>query len=371
MHYPQKTVDPRKGLRSSRWKALEGLPNDERKRQEAIFELISTEGAYVRDLQLIVGTFLAKLIPLLDEKAITVVFANIEDILLTNTTFLSSLEDRQRDCRLYIDRIGDLIERYISKMGVYMQYCVNHSNAIQALQSLRTHKPELASLLQVLRDEDPMTRNLDLSSYLLVPMQRITRYPLLIKQILHYTSPSQDRPQIERSLQTSESLLGAINEHIREQEGRKRLEGLANRLWIEGQGFLQLTEPTRHLGPRILLKEGPVFKNNRKNKKLRLFLCNDLVFLTDLGGNVLYRTPMPLQSLAPLADTLNARDSHSFQLFQPYPRGGRAIVLRASSARECQAWVEEIENTRRKCVDAGERETRRRERKRRATVEGR
>ena len=34
--------------------ALDGIPPHERKRQEAIFELIATESAYVHDLQLIV-----------------------------------------------------------------------------------------------------------------------------------------------------------------------------------------------------------------------------------------------------------------------------------------------------------------------------
>jgi hypothetical protein len=33
---------------------------------------------------------------------------------------VSSLEERQRDCRLYIDKIGDLLEYHISQMGVYM-----------------------------------------------------------------------------------------------------------------------------------------------------------------------------------------------------------------------------------------------------------
>ena len=73
--------------------------------------------------------------------------------------------------------------------------------------------------------------------------------------------------------------------------------------------------------------------------------------------------PMPLTSLAPLTEMINARDSLSFQLFQPYPRGGRAIVLRASSAKECQVWVDEIESARRKCVEAGERAIRRASRK--------
>lgn len=84
--------------------ALESFPVNERKRQEAIFELINTEVAYVRDLQLIVevrfpfipsGTsrpltcrlqvFYSSMLEVLSQKEITVVFANIEDILLTNT----------------------------------------------------------------------------------------------------------------------------------------------------------------------------------------------------------------------------------------------------------------------------------------------
>ena len=73
----------------------------------------------------------------MSDKEITVVFANIEDILLTNTVsppfshsvhvfnsrvqaFLSSLEKHQKECRLYIDRIGDILLSHIPNMGVYM-----------------------------------------------------------------------------------------------------------------------------------------------------------------------------------------------------------------------------------------------------------
>lgn len=74
----------------------------------------------------------------LDEKATAMIFLNIEDILLTNTvrviaflglirdlsyflkSFLSTLEERQRDCRLYVDRIGDLLEKHMPNMAVYL-----------------------------------------------------------------------------------------------------------------------------------------------------------------------------------------------------------------------------------------------------------
>lgn len=103
--------------------------------------------------------------------------------------------------------------------------------------------------LQRLREE-PAVRNLDISSYLLVPskedpfmllvefimicfsVQRITRYPLLIKQILQYTEPDQDRELTERALHTAVRILNAINEAIREQEGRDRLRTLSQDLWI-------------------------------------------------------------------------------------------------------------------------------------------
>ncbi|KAG6326305.1 hypothetical protein ID866_12784, partial [Astraeus odoratus] len=136
--------------------ALEGIPKVERKRQEAIFELVSTEADYVRDLQLVVEVFYSPLIRTLGEASTSVIFCNIEDILLTNTAFLSALEERQRDCRLYIDHIGDLLQAHIPNMRVYLDYCVNQANAGKVLKSMRDSNPDLAATLQRLR-EDPTT----------------------------------------------------------------------------------------------------------------------------------------------------------------------------------------------------------------------
>ncbi|KAJ7500362.1 hypothetical protein B0H11DRAFT_1908822 [Mycena galericulata] len=297
--------------------ALEGIPTRERRRQEAIFELISTEVTYVSDLQLIVETFYSSMMPLLDPKAITVVFANIEDILLTNTTFMSSLEERQKECRLYVDRIGDILQNHMSNMAVYMEYCVNQGAAIKVLKSLRDSHPELASHLQRLK-EDPAVRNLDLSTYLLAPMQRITRYPLLIKQILHYTEPGDEANAIQKSIATSEKILDHINESIRDQEGRETLKRISQNLWI-GQG--------------------------------------DILVLTDASMKTLYRMPIPLNE-AQVKDVPGGRDDMAFQISLPYPRGGEAIGLRASSVRDCQLWMNEIEAASRKCLEAEKRAAR-------------
>ncbi|KAF7323342.1 hypothetical protein HMN09_00115100 [Mycena chlorophos] len=329
--------------------ALEGIPTMERKRQEAIFELIVTEETYVKDLQLIVESFYSSMMTILERKAITVVFANIEDILLTNTTFMSELEQRQKECRLYVDRIGDILQTHMVNMAVYMEYCVNQGNAIKVLKSLRDSNPELASHLQRLKDEN---RNLDLSSYLLAPMQRITRYPLLIKQILHYTETSlgEEYKAIEKSVTTAERILSHINESIRDLEGRETLKRISQNLWI-GQGRLDLTAPTRHMGARRLVKEGPLVKG-KSGRKLHGFLCSDILVLTDAGMKTLYRMPVPLNE-AQVKD--NSKDDRMFEIALPYPRGGDAVVLRAGSVRDCQLWMDAIDAAAKKCKEAEKR----------------
>ncbi|PPQ91776.1 hypothetical protein CVT25_000421 [Psilocybe cyanescens] len=293
--------------------ALDGIPPGERKRQEAIFELINTEVAYVRDLQLIVEVFYSSMLPLLSRKEITVVFANIEDLLLTNTAFVSSLEERQKDCRLYIDKIGDILLNHVPHMGVYMEYCVNQSTAIKVLQSLRDSNPELASHLQHLRDENPT--------------------------ILHYTEVGKEHDGIATARDMAEKLLEHINETIRDQEGYETLKKISQNLWI-GQGRLDLTAPTRFMGPRRLVKQGVLFKA-KSRKKLHGFLCSDILVLLDESMTNLYRMPIALAH-AQVKDGGKGMYDTAFTITQAYPRGGDAVALRALSARDCQQWVHEI-----------------------------
>lgn len=78
-----------------------------------------------------------------------------------------------------------------------------------------------------------------------------------------------------------------MNEAIRDQEGRERLREISKELWI-GQGRLDLTAPTRHLGARKLLKEG-VLSKAKSGRRLRAVLCSDILVLMDEGEKGLYR----------------------------------------------------------------------------------
>lgn len=148
---------------------LATMDDQERKRQEAMFELIATETTYVADVQLLVGVWYRRLMGLLDEQSLGVIFANIEDIMMFNSRLLSMLEERQKLCRLYIDTIADVLLDNLKDLDVYIPYCLNQENARRLLVQLRRQRPELDRELVSIRENEPAVRGLDLSSFLLEP----------------------------------------------------------------------------------------------------------------------------------------------------------------------------------------------------------
>lgn len=111
-------------------------------------------------------------------------------------------------------------------------------------------------------------------------MQRVTRYPLLLRQVLNYTRPDQDAAALEVALAIAQDMVTRINERVREAEAADRLRVLSDQLWVGGEGRIDLTAPTAYQGPRRLIKEGPVAKA-KSGRRLQMVLCNDIVLLIE------------------------------------------------------------------------------------------
>jgi hypothetical protein len=111
-------------------------------------------------------------------------------------------------------------------------------------------------------------------------VQRVTRYPLLLRQVLNYTQADQDQAQLEVALGIAQDMVTRINERVREAEATDRLRTLSEQLWVGGEGRIDLTAPTAYQGPRKLLKEGSVSKA-KSGRRLQMVLCNDIVILIE------------------------------------------------------------------------------------------
>ncbi|KAJ3139972.1 Intersectin 1 (SH3 domain protein) [Geranomyces variabilis] len=331
---------------------IQSIPPDERKRQEAIYELIATEQSYVRDLESICNAFYIPMLSMIPSTAIASIFCNIEDIKLVNAVILSDFEQLQAEQGYIIDGIGDLFCRHADSLTVYQTYCGNFGNALKVLQKLRVENPRLGEFLKREQRHNPLCRSLDLSSFLLQPMQRITRYALLLKQILHYTPKAHpDHPAVVRALAMAEKEAQLVNSAARERESREKLQEIQKVLDLtcDEEHKLDLAAPTRVLGPRVFIYEGDVTKN-KSGRKLHAYLFNDVLLLAQPKGkqerNIkghlwgLYRKPMPLNEII-------VRDSDKLGR-EPYPvdeccfqivHGPVTITLRAPSVAAKRKWV--------------------------------
>ncbi|CAG8781616.1 7151_t:CDS:10, partial [Gigaspora margarita] len=335
-------------------KILESISKEERKRQEAIYELITTEQIYLRDLQMIIKLFYGPLQNFLSEQELSTLFCNIQDILICNTTILSDLEQRQEEDAYFVSKVGDILLKHSENLTIYTKYCGNQLNASKFLQKKSSADKKFADFLKK-SQQDPQLGSLDLSSFLLKPLQRITRYPLLIRQILHYTSKDNiDHQNMMQALHKAEKILEETNEAAREQENRLKLNEITNLVELESlEEKLDLTSMTRLVGKRQFILEGPL-KKAKSGRNLYSYLFNDILLLcysnkkaTAKGHKYsLYKPPIPLNEIF-VKDKEIGLDETCFQVVHIQD----VINLRANNVSVKRQWVNQLETASGYCLE--------------------
>ncbi|MGH0151225.1 UNVERIFIED_CONTAM: hypothetical protein FKN15_042703 [Acipenser sinensis] len=264
--------------------SLDTMSPIERKRQGYIHELIETEERYMDDLQLVVEVFQKPLTESekLTESEMGMIFVNWKELIMSNFELLKALRERKKmgGEKMPVQMIGDILAAELSHMQAYIRFCSCQLNGAAILQEKTDEQPEFKDFLKRLAT-DPGCKGMPFSSFLLKPMQRITRYPLIIKNILENTSETYpDYTHLKQALERAEELCSQVNEGVRKKENSDRLEWIQTHIQCD-----ELTEQlifnslTNCLGPRKLLHSGKLYKT-KSNKELYGFLFNDFLLLT-------------------------------------------------------------------------------------------
>ncbi|XP_072002307.1 rho guanine nucleotide exchange factor 37 isoform X2 [Engystomops pustulosus] len=187
----------------------------------AVVELISTEESYVKSLQLLTSSIQPSLkkFPDIDVKSL---FSNLEEITMVHELFLRELKQTERDPENQLVRIGSLFQEFSKDMeNVYSLYCSTYTRSTSLLQHYQEmHVGELIQDAVKSASERASSQFTDLSFYLVMPVQRITKYPLLIQNIL--SIGSQDKG-LQDALQRALSTMKEVNANINENKRRKEV----------------------------------------------------------------------------------------------------------------------------------------------------
>jgi hypothetical protein len=87
----------------------------------------------------------------------------------------------KRDANLFISEVGDLLIDSAESFHVYSVYASNYPAAMKLVHSYQA-KPEMKDALAKWMNA-PEARGLSLESFLIKPVQRICKYPLLIRVV--------------------------------------------------------------------------------------------------------------------------------------------------------------------------------------------
>ncbi|KAJ3055168.1 Myosin 10A, isoform D [Rhizophlyctis rosea] len=251
---------------------VEAMSAVEKKRVTAIWELVETERDYVRDLVIIIEHFMKPLADrkILAQKQIETLFMNIPQLLTIHEKFLSRLQAKWSEAEVP-DSIGDLLMDGVDHFVSYTLYCGNQTAAVAKMNNWKESKKEFRAFLEETY-KNPVTRSLDLGGFLIKPVQRICKYPLLIREIQKYTDEKDpDHAQLRTALERVQGVISIVN------EGARQVEGVRNIASIQA-GFterLNIATPTRHF-----VREDIVWIHFEGLKKpRRLFVFNDLLIL--------------------------------------------------------------------------------------------
>lgn len=194
-------------------------------RSKVFRELLQTERKYILDLELLMQ-YKAELqnADALSSEQLHVLFPNLSDIVDFHRRLLSGLE-----CNINVpsnfQRIGSVFIH--ASNGPFRAYEPWTIGQIAAIELLNKESPNLKKASSLL---DP---GFELQSYIIKPIQRLCKYPLLLKELIKTYSDSVDAPYYNELLMASAAMkevANQVNEAQRRAENIGFLQNLVDRV---------------------------------------------------------------------------------------------------------------------------------------------
>ncbi|XP_061086141.1 rho guanine nucleotide exchange factor 11 isoform X2 [Conger conger] len=339
-------------------------------RQAVIYELYTTEVSHLRTLRLLEQLFLQSLRAVLSAEQLACIFPNLSQVYSLHASLCDSMK-KLRESPV-VQGIGDImLERFEGVSGAEFQeqvslLCSRQSQALEIIKDKQRRDPQFANIIQEC-EASPHCRRLQLKDLLVSEMQRLTKYPLLLDNILKHTDRlSPDLLPLQKAQTCCRRILQAVNEVVRETEHEQRL--------VQYQRRLDLTPLERQANPvaaqfknldlttKRMIHEGPLTWRVSKEKviEVQALLLSDLLVLLQRGPEerLVLRCPSrlgagasgelktsccPLVRLQSLLVRAVATDSKALYLISTSEEQIYELVARTSS--EKNTWKDFLEKS--------------------------
>ncbi|NWR26666.1 KALRN protein, partial [Tachuris rubrigastra] len=294
-----------------------------RGRMFVLNELVQTEKDYVKDLGTVVEGFMKRM----EEKGVSedmkgkdkIVFGNIHQIYDWHKDFfLVELEK----CLQEPDRLAQLFIKHERRLHMYVVYCQNKPRSEYIVAEYETYFEEV---------QQEISQRLTISDFLIKPIQRITKYQLLLKDFLRYSEKAGlECSDIEKAVE----LMCLVPKRCNDMMNLGRLQGFEGKLTAQGKLLQQDTFYVTEQDSGV----------QSRPKERRVFLFEQIVIFSELlrKGSLtpgyMFKKSIKMNYLIIEENVDN--DPCKFALMSR--ETSERVILQAANPEIQQAWVQDI-----------------------------
>ncbi|GAM24763.1 hypothetical protein SAMD00019534_079380 [Acytostelium subglobosum LB1] len=249
----------------------------ERMRQQTVNEIVKTETSYVRDLKLIAKLFIDPIRSKISQQEYNDVFGCTERILDQHRDILVEFESIPTRSPTQ-QNIGEVLYKSFNHKdftSLYVSFCKHQDTCQLAFDRLRANSKVFATCIDNAK-QNYLCRGLTFPMLIIKPVQRITKYPLLLRSLMENT------PQDFSDFKALQQAYNKINFVLEEVNHQKRLldESIFNAIKlkeIENNLSYDDNRPNE-CTTRRFIKESLISKGHEK-ESLRCILCSDILII--------------------------------------------------------------------------------------------
>ncbi|CAN0179714.1 unnamed protein product [Lampetra planeri] len=196
-----------------------GMTEDD-KRNCCAKEIKETEEKYAATLESIEKNYMGPLRLTLTQLEMETIFMNIEELHRVHRAFVAEI--RQSYSLSGGRKFHELFLTFKPRLLIYGRYCSQLEGAHTCINRLLQTREDFKNKL----DECTSKENggkFSLRDLLVVPMQRVLKYHLLLKELHKHTTDQTEKAQVKRALDAMEDLAMYLNEVKRDNETLKQI----------------------------------------------------------------------------------------------------------------------------------------------------
>jgi len=234
-----------------------------RKRRFIVNEILSTERVYVSSLNSAVSVYMQPMKQLAAQvdagvkgapswgptgRDIKAIFSEVEIILQFNKTMLVDMTKCMSTWDNETSMLGAIFLEMTYFLRVYQTFINNYDNSLETLRRLRTN-PQFDAFMTKTASSFG-SQSIDLSSFLIMPVQRIPRYVLLLQDLVKNTNPDHpDYGNLTQALEKMRETANGINSSKRAADSTRRLMSIQSSLRGYSESLVQPHRKLEHEGP--------------------------------------------------------------------------------------------------------------------------